>query len=47
MAGDRSDDEPEETRKATVITKFWKEWDKDGACRIIRATRKSQVIKRI
>ena len=31
MAGGRSDDEPEETRKATVITKFWKEWDKDGA----------------
>ena len=37
MAGDRSDDEPEETRKATVITKFWKEWDKDGACRILAA----------
>ncbi len=31
------DDEPEETRKATVITKFWKEWDKDGACRILAA----------
>lgn len=37
MAGDRSDDEPEETRKATVITKLWKEWDKDGSCRIMAA----------
>lgn len=35
MAGDRADDEPEGSRKATVLTKFWKEWDKDGrTCRI-------------
>lgn len=35
MAGDRAEDEPEESRKATVLTKFWKEWDKDGNCRIL------------
>lgn len=35
MAGDRADEEPEDSRKATVLTKFWKEWDKDGrTCRI-------------
>ena len=37
MAGDRSDDEPEESRKATVITKLWKEWDKDGGTYRIKA----------
>ena len=35
MAGDRAEDEPEDSRKATVLTKFWKEWDKDGTCRIL------------
>ena len=37
MAGDRAEDEPEDSRKATVLTKFWKEWGKDGACRILAA----------
>ena len=35
MAGDMSEDEPEDSRKATVLTKFWKEWDKDGTCKIM------------
>lgn len=34
MAGDRAEAEPSDSAKATVITKFWKEWDKDGSCRI-------------
>ena len=38
MAGDRSEEEPADSGKATVITKFWKEWDKDGGCRILAAT---------
>lgn len=37
MAGDRAEDEPEGSRKATVLTKFWKEWAKDGTCRILAA----------
>lgn len=37
MAGDRAEDEPEDSRKATVLTKFWKEWGKDGTCRILAA----------
>lgn len=35
MAGDRAEDEPEDSRKATALTKFWKEWDKDGTCKIM------------
>ena len=35
MAGDRAEDEPEDSRKATVLTKFWKAWAKDGTCKII------------
>lgn len=35
MAGDRAEDEPEDIRKATVLTKFWKEWAKDGTCKIM------------
>lgn len=35
MAGDMSEDEPEDSRKATVLTKFWKEWAKDGTCKIM------------
>ena len=35
MAGDRAEDEPEDSRKATVLTKFWKEWAKDGTCKIM------------
>ena len=35
MAGDRAEDEPEDSRKATALTKFWKEWGKDGTCKIM------------
>lgn len=35
MAGDRAEDEPEDSRKATALTKFWKEWAKDGTCKIM------------
>lgn len=35
MAGDMAEDEPEDSRKATVLTKFWKEWAKDGTCKIM------------
>ena len=35
MAGDMSEDEPEDSRKATVLMKFWKEWAKDGTCKIM------------
>lgn len=37
MAGDRADEEPEDSRKATVITKLWKEWDADGGSFRIKA----------
>ena len=30
MAGDISELEPDESHKTTLLTKFWKEWDKDG-----------------
>jgi len=48
MAGDRGEEEPEESRKATVLTKFWKEWDEDGSsCRIKAAvTVKGAVIRK-
>jgi hypothetical protein len=29
-AGDRGDSEPEDSKRVTVLTKFWKEYDKDG-----------------
>lgn len=35
MAGDMAEDEPEDSRKATVLTKFWKERAKDGTCKIM------------
>lgn len=35
MAGDIAEDEPEDSRKATVLTKMWKEWEKDGTCKIM------------
>lgn len=38
MAGDRAEEEPADSGKATVLTKLWKEWDKDGACRIMACT---------
>lgn len=28
--GDRGDSEPEDSKRVTVLTKFWKEYDKDG-----------------
>ncbi len=31
MAGDRAENEPEDIQKATVLTKLYKVWDKDGA----------------
>lgn len=37
MAGDRADEEPSDSRKATVLTKFWKEWDRDGGAYRIKA----------
>lgn len=37
MAGERAGDEPEESRKATVLTKFWKEWDEKGNTYRIKA----------
>ena len=37
MAGDRADEEPSESRKATVLTKFWKEWDRNGGTYRIKA----------
>ena len=37
MAGDRAEEEPADSRKATVITKFWKEWDKEGTSARIKA----------
>ncbi len=30
MAGDRAKDEPHDSRKVTVLTKFYKEWDEKG-----------------
>lgn len=30
MAGDRANDEPQESKKATVLTKLYKEWDDEG-----------------
>lgn len=30
MAGERSEAEPDESKKAVVLTKLWKEWNKDG-----------------
>ncbi len=37
MAGQRGEDEPLESRKATVLTKMWKEWDEDGSGYTIKA----------
>lgn len=39
MAGERSEDEPAESEKTTVLTKFWKEWDKDGQTFTIKAVK--------
>ena len=38
LAGERATDEPEESRKATVLTKLWKEWDDEGREYKIMAT---------
>lgn len=37
MAGQRGEDEPLESRKATVLTKMWKEWNEDGSGYTIKA----------
>lgn len=37
--GDGSDSEPIDSKKATVITKFWKEWDEEGNGYTIKAVR--------
>lgn len=37
MAGDRAAQEPEESGKATVLTRFWKEWE-GGRCRVMAAS---------
>lgn len=34
-AGQMSENEPPESKKATVLTKFWKEYQKDGSCRVM------------
>lgn len=39
MAGDAADDEPEESRKATVLTKFYKAYNKDGTTYRMMAVR--------
>lgn len=39
MAGERSQQEPEDSKKATVLTKFWKEWDKKAQTYSIKAVR--------
>ena len=36
-AGEMSENEPPESQKATVITKFWKEWNDDGTNYILKA----------
>ena len=38
-AGQMSESEPEESKKATVITKFWKEWNDDGSDYILKAVK--------
>lgn len=47
MAGNVSADEPDDSRKATVLTKFWKEWDEKGSTYRIKAavTVKGAVIR--
>lgn len=39
MAGERSGNEPPESQKATVLTKFWKEYNADGTGFVIKAVR--------
>ncbi|MDD3832669.1 MAG: hypothetical protein PHR24_02135 [Oscillospiraceae bacterium] len=39
MAGEHSGNEPPESGKATVLTKFWKEWNADGTEFVIKAVR--------
>ena len=38
-AGQISENEPSESKKATVITKFWKEWDDDGSDYTLKAVK--------
>lgn len=39
MAGDPARQEPESTRKATIITRFWKEWNEDGSAYTVKAVK--------
>lgn len=39
MAGERSRNEPPESQKATVLTKFWKDYSPDGTGYVIKAVR--------
>lgn len=39
MAGERSEEEPAESQKATVLTKFWKEWNREGTQYTIKAVK--------
>lgn len=39
QAGQRSEDEPEESRKAVVLTKLWKEWDREGIDYTLKAVK--------
>lgn len=37
MAGDRAEEEPGDAKKATVITKMYKEWDEEGKTYVLKA----------
>lgn len=39
MAGQYGGDEPPESEKATVLTKFWKEWNEDGTLCTVKAVK--------
>ena len=47
MPGDPARQEPESARKATVVTRFWKEWDAQGETFVVKAlkTCRGQVIR--
>lgn len=47
MAGDLSNQEPENAGKATVITRFWKEWNEDGTAYTVKAVKtcKGRIIR--
>ena len=47
MAGDPDRREPESTRKATVLTRFWKEWDEQRRAYTVKAVKtcRGQVVR--